>query len=141
MHLRSGVGCQTSVTASTTRLENASSVPENISGEYWKVQSVCGLLGRELADHARMRGRQLDDAVLVEAEHDAAHHRRRRVVQVHDRARAPRSDSKVRSISGSRACVSTWIVTSSGTQVLVDQLAHEVELGLRGRRESRPRSP
>ena len=31
---------------------------------------------------------------------------------------APRSDSKVRRISRSRACVSTWIVTSSGMQVL-----------------------
>ncbi len=34
MHLCSGVGAQTSVTASTTRLENTTSVPENISGEY-----------------------------------------------------------------------------------------------------------
>jgi hypothetical protein len=42
MHLLSGVGCHTSVTASTTRLLNASSVPENISGEYWKVQRVPG---------------------------------------------------------------------------------------------------
>ena len=42
MHLRAGVGCQTSVTASTTRLANASSVPENISGEYWNTQSVRG---------------------------------------------------------------------------------------------------
>ncbi len=42
MTLRSGVGAQTSVTASTTRLENARSVPENISGEYWKVHCVAG---------------------------------------------------------------------------------------------------
>ena len=46
MHLRSGVGCQTSVTASTTRLEKASSVPENISGEYWKVQLRVRLAAR-----------------------------------------------------------------------------------------------
>ena len=42
MHGRDGVGCQTAVTASTTRLLKASSVPENISGEYSKVQSVSG---------------------------------------------------------------------------------------------------
>jgi hypothetical protein len=42
MHLRFGVGRQTSVTASTTRLLNESSVPENISGEYSKNQSVPG---------------------------------------------------------------------------------------------------
>ena len=35
-----GVGCQTAVTASMTRLENASSVPEKCSGEYWKVHCV-----------------------------------------------------------------------------------------------------
>ena len=42
MHLRCGVGCQASVTASTTRLENASSVLENISGEYSKLNPVRG---------------------------------------------------------------------------------------------------
>jgi len=42
MHLRSGVGAHTAVTASTTRLLKASSVPENISGEYSKRQSVPG---------------------------------------------------------------------------------------------------
>ena len=52
------------------------------------------------------------------------------------RARAPRSDSNVRSISSGRACVSTWIVTSSGIRLLLDQLAHEVEVGLRRRREA-----
>jgi hypothetical protein len=51
-------------------------------------------------------------------------------------ARAPRSASKVRAISSSRACVSTWMVTSSGIRLLLDQLAHEVEVGLRGRREA-----
>ncbi|MDT4839680.1 hypothetical protein FQZ97_734760 [compost metagenome] len=42
MHLRSGVGAHTAVTASTTRLEKTTSVPENISGEYWKVHFVFG---------------------------------------------------------------------------------------------------
>ena len=50
--------------------------------------------------------------------------------------RAPRSDSKVRRISGSRACVSTWMVTSSGISSSLDQQPHEVEVGLRSRRET-----
>ena len=36
----------------------------------------------------------------------------------------------------SRAWVSTWIVTSSGISVLFDEAAHEVEVGLAGRREA-----
>ena len=35
----------------------------------------------------------------------------------------------------SRACVSTWIVTSSGIASVVDEAAHEVEVGLARRRE------
>ena len=88
MHLRSGVGCQTSVTASTTRLANASSVPENISGEYWKIHSVCGCCAASSLNRRACAGRQLDDAVLVQAQHHLAHHRRRGVVQVHDGALA-----------------------------------------------------
>ena len=62
----------------------ASSVPENISGEYWKVQSVCGCFAaRSRIRRACVVG-ELDDAVLVQAEHDLAHHRRGGVVQVHD---------------------------------------------------------
>ncbi|MCY1544732.1 hypothetical protein D9M68_806320 [compost metagenome] len=40
----SGVGCQTSITASQTSTAKSSSVELKISGEYWKVQSVCGCL-------------------------------------------------------------------------------------------------
>ncbi|MCY1371151.1 hypothetical protein D9M69_582830 [compost metagenome] len=40
----SGVGCQTSITASQTCTANSSSVELKISGEYWKVQSVPGCL-------------------------------------------------------------------------------------------------
>ena len=50
--------------------------------------------------------------------------------------RAPTSDSKVRSISSSRHCTSTWIVDVVGDQLLVDDQALEVEVGLRGRREA-----
>ena len=54
------------------------------------------------------------------------------------RSRAGRRGSPRRcaSISSSRACVSTWIVTSSGIRSCFDELAHEVEIGLRGGREA-----
>ena len=35
-------------------------------------------------------------------------------------------------MSSGRAWVSTWMVTSSGHQVLLDDFAHEIEIGLRG---------
>ena len=69
-------------------------------------------------------------------EHDPAHHRRRRVVQVHDHPlRALQRLRRCGAMSSSRAWVSTWIVTSSGT-VLLDQQPHEVEVRLRRRREA-----
>ena len=34
-------------------------------------------------------------------------------------------------MSSGRACVSTWMVTSSGTRLLLDDFAHEIEIGLR----------
>ena len=40
--VRSGVGCQTSITASQISTANGSSVPVKVSGEYSKRQSVCG---------------------------------------------------------------------------------------------------
>jgi hypothetical protein len=52
-----------------------------------------------------------------------------RVVDVHDGARAPRSASKVRSISSSRACTSTCTVTSAGSVVRRSASA-EIEIGL-----------
>jgi hypothetical protein len=42
------------------------------------------LLRGKIADQARMRRRQFDDAIFVQAEHDAPHHRCDGVVQVHD---------------------------------------------------------
>ena len=44
MTLRSGVGCQTSVTASTTSTAKSSSVPVYDSGEYSKKMSVSSLI-------------------------------------------------------------------------------------------------
>ncbi|MNE11195.1 hypothetical protein D3C80_1039420 [compost metagenome] len=42
MILCSGVGFQTSITASQTSLANSSSVALKVSGEYWKVHWVSG---------------------------------------------------------------------------------------------------
>ena len=50
--------------------------------------------------------------------------------------RKPTSDCTVRSMSSSRACVSTWIVTSGGDEVLLDERADEVEVGGAGGREA-----
>ena len=44
--------------------------------------------------------------------------------------RNPTSDCTVRSMSSSRAWVSTWMVTPCGHEVLLDERAHEVEVGL-----------
>ena len=115
MHLCCGVGCQTAVTASTTRLLKASSVPENISGEYWKVQCGLRLTRGAVAHQPRVLRGELDDAVFVQAQHHArASPARWRCTGARWRAARRRSASKLRWISGSRACVSTWIVTSSG---------------------------
>ena len=119
MHLRSGVGCQTSVTASTTRLENASSVPENISGEYWKVQLRRRLLRGQLAEHARMawsparRCRPRPGPAPR-----GASPARWRCTGARSRAARRAATRRCAGSAGSRACVSTWIVTSSGMQVL-----------------------
>ena len=115
MHLRSGVGCQTSVTASTTRLENASSVPENISGEYWKVQSRVRLLRRQLAEqrgHAWWPVRRCRPRPCPAP--PGASPARWRCTGARWRAARPAATRRCARISGSRACVSTWIVTSSG---------------------------
>ena len=48
---------------------------------------VSGCCAASSLNRRAWRGRQLDDAVLVQAEHHPAHHRRGGVVQVHDGAR------------------------------------------------------
>ena len=45
---------------------------------------------------------------------------------------APASDSTVRSINSSRACTSTWMRHILRDAVLLDEPAHELELGVRG---------
>jgi hypothetical protein len=69
-------------------------------------------------------------------QHHLAHHRRGGVVQVHDGARCARQR-----FEGARDQVVARLGQHLdgdvvGDQVFVDQLAHEVEVGLRGRREA-----
>ena len=136
MHLCCGVGCQTSVTASTTRLAKASSVPENISGEYSKLQSVPGCCRGQIAQQARVGHCQIDHTVLVQSEHHAPHHRRGGVVEVHDGAR--RTDQRFEGTTDQflarlRQHLDAHVV---GDQFLFDEQAHEIEVGLRGRGET-----
>jgi hypothetical protein len=49
---------------------------------------------------------------------------------------APRIDSRVRVIRSSRHWQSTWIATSVGMRLLLDQAAREVEFDLGGRGEA-----
>ncbi len=136
MHLRCGVGCQTSVTASTTRLLKASSVPENISGEYWNTQSVSGLPGREFDEQPGLRGGELDDAVLVQPEHDAPHHRRGGVVEMDDRPAGAAQRLEGAADQGLARLRQHLDRHVGRDAVLVDQLAHEVVFDLRCRRKT-----
>ena len=114
MHFFSGVGCQTAVTASITRLENASSVSEYISGEYSKVQSVAGW---RAAKSWNICAWLTASSTISSSLMPSTTRRITGAVALYrcTMARgAPASASNVRRISGSRAWVSTWMVTSSG---------------------------
>ena len=93
-------------------------------------------LGRELADLPRARHRDVDDARPVEPEDDAALQFRGRVVEMHDRAlgAADRLEGLVDQLGARLGQHLDRHVL--GDQVLLDDLAHEVEIGLRGRRET-----
>ena len=130
-----------SITASQISFAKSSSVPVKLSGEYWNVHSVAGCCAASSPHQRRAVDGDRDDARAILAEHDAPLRGRRRVVEVDDRAPRAASDSNVRPISSSRACVSTWIVTSSGIRSLLDQPADEVEARSARPPESRPRFP
>ncbi len=90
----------------------------------------------QLADVRRALHRDVADAVAVEAEDDAALRRRGRVVEVHDRAR-----NALQAVEGAIDQVLARLRQHDdrdvvGNQALVDEHAHEVEIGLRGRREA-----
>jgi S1-C subfamily serine protease len=131
-----GVGCQTSaLTASTMRFEKSSSVVENDSGEYSRPHCVSGC-GHQLLDQARAVHGDLHDLVLAHAEHHAAEHRRHRVVDVDDGA--------LGADAGFHGAADQLIARLGQhddgdvvrNAVFLDQHAHEVEVGLRGRREA-----
>ena len=89
------------------------------------------LLGGELGEETCVARGQLHDAVLVEPEHDLAHHRRSRVVEVHDRA--PGTAQRFESAADERLArlredLDRHIV---GNELLIDELADEIELDLR----------
>ena len=94
------------------------------------------MLGHQLLDQLRLAHRHLDDAVLVHPQHHLAHDGRTGVVDVHrglsgplqrlDRATDQRLARLCQHLDG-------HVVRD---QVLLDQPAHEVELGLRGRRKA-----
>ena len=76
------------------------------------------------------------DAFLVEPEHDLALERIRRVVEVHDRPRRP-LEAFVGALDQLLAALDEHLdVDVVGDQVLLDQLAYEVEVGLARRREA-----
>jgi hypothetical protein len=76
----------------------------------------------------------------VEPEHDAALQGRGRVVEMHDRPRRP--DRLEGALDQSLARLGQHLDRHVlGDQILLDELADKVEIGLRGGRESRPRSP
>ena len=94
------------------------------------------LLRRELVEHARMGGREIDDLVFVHAEHHAAHHRRHGVVEVHDGARRAlqRFEGACDEVV---ACLRQHLDRHVfGNAVFLDEFAHEVEFDLRCRRKA-----
>ena len=135
-HLARGVGCQTSLTASQTSTAKSSSVPVKLSGEYSNIHSVSGRAAAQSRISFAPDDRDVDDAGAVEPEHDAPLHRRRRVVEVDDRALDARerleraADDRLARL---RQHLDRHVV---GNQILVDQLAREVEVGLRRRRKA-----
>ena len=106
-------------------------------------------LGRVLVVHVRVRDellvlaaepgarhRDVDDAVLVRAEHDLALQRGRRVVQVHDRLLGAR-DRLVRPLDQVLARLGQHLDDDVVRDaVLLDEHPHEVEVRLRRRREA-----
>ena len=93
-----------------------------------------GLL--ELAAQAGALERDVDDAVLVEAEDDAPLQHRRRVVEVHDRLLGA-ADGVVGALDEVVAALGQHLDRHVvGDVVVLDELAHEVEVGLARRREA-----
>ncbi len=92
--------------------------------------------GHQLLDQGGAVDGDLDDFLARHAEHHLAEHRRHRVIHVHDRAlrarrRVDRAADQLFARLGQHD--DGHVV---GDALLVDQHAHKVEVGLRGRREA-----
>ena len=89
-----------------------------------------------LLAQASARQRDIDDAVLILAEHDAALKDRGRVVEVHDRA--------VNAVEGFKSALDEVLARLRQNldrdvfrdQVVIDQMADEIKVGLRSGRET-----
>ena len=106
-----------------------------VSGEYWKVHCVSGR-GGVFLDDARAVDRERLHVGFRHPEHDAAERRADRVVQVHDRAR-----HAFERIEGAGDQVLARLHEHFdrhvvGNPLVVDQLADEIEVGLRRRRKT-----
>ena len=88
------------------------------------------LAGRAIQQLARMHRGQFDDAVLVQAQHHPAHHRRGGVVQVNDGT--GHTTQRLKSgLDERRTCWRQHLDGDVvGDVVLLDEQANEVEIGL-----------
>ena len=114
--LCSGVGCQTSMTASEISLAYSTSVALKLSGEYWSMISVpLSRWRRSLIRRAPFTAMALISSLVF------PNTTRRWAGEVElymwmITRLAPIKDSTVRSIKSSRACTKTWSHTSSGAR-------------------------
>ena len=136
MTLRSGVGSKTSTTALQMSRANSSSVPVKRLGAVLVVDGRLGDGGLGgLAEAGALEG-DVDDALLVGAEHDVALQDAGGVVEVDDRLLGA-LDRLVGAVDEVLARLGQHLDGDVvGDRVLVDEAAHEVEVGLRGRGEA-----
>jgi len=89
----------------------------------------------QVSDHRRVMRREFNDLVIVHAQYHPPHHRRHSVVQVNNRT--------TRAAQRFERSLDQWLTRLRenldrhilGNEIAFDQQAHEVEIGLRGRRE------
>ena len=133
---RSGVGCQTSITASQISLANSTSVALKLSGEYCSMTSVPLSRGRRSLIHCAPSHGDLHDLVLRLAEDDAALRRRGGVVEVDDdllRADQRLDGALDQILARLHEHLQPDVVRRA---VLLDEPAVEGELGVRRGREA-----
>ncbi len=132
----SGVGSTSSITASQISIAKSGSVSVKLSGEYSYRTSVSTSSRSSLRHSFARADGDVDDPVLVEAEHDLALQRVGRVVEVDDRPRCA-LQALVRALDQLLAALREHLDRDVvGDPVLLDQLADEVEVGLARRREA-----